>query len=344
MVTEEANYSQLRSLSLPKGMMKDGISVLFYGTDKYCMRSCSYFKRLFGWASFYLFVIVAFAVVYYFTPDKWGGNEPMDGIIDSFYFSVVTITTLGFGDIYPVSGSPIRILVSAEAILGVLIIGFFLNDVAQKQAIRIDSQNKQAAEEKKAADALEGLRTFRQMLQPVLERYLRGVFMMITPMKEKFNMPQDIFHYDFNFQFKDLGNLYEQTILMSSDHYVPSVNAHFRNQEIAFNELRFFVTNADLTYWPDLKKLVYDFISLHQQFQFQEIIINNGLRKMGDGSKMSDYIAKMIAGVDKAPKFESGNMFSPYVALYHYTKGNVAIVQSIYKLMESVIDENAQEA
>ena len=153
-------------------------------------------------------------------------------------------------------------------------------------------------------------------------------------------MPQDIFHYDFNFQYKDLGNLYEQTILMSSDHYVPSVNAHFKNQEIVFDELRYFVTNSDLSYWPDLRKLIYDFISFHHQFQFQEVIINNGLRKMGDGSKMSDYIARMIAGADETPKFESGNMFSPYVALYHYTKGNVAIVQTLYNMMEAVVEEN----
>ena len=297
-------------------------------------------RRPLGWATFYLLVIVAFAIVYYYAPDKWGGNEPMNGILDSFYFSVVTITTLGFGDVYPVSGSPIRIFVAAEAILGVLIIGFFLNDVAQQQAIRIDLQNKKVAEEKKAADALEGLKTFCQILQPVLERYLRGVFMMVTPMEEKFNMPQDIFHYDFNFQYKDLGNLYEQTLLMSSDHYVPSVNAHFKNQRIVFDELRHFVTNADLSYWPDLRKLVYDYISLHHQFQFQEVIINNGLRKMGDGSKMSDYIARMIAGADEAPKFKSGNMFSPYVALYHYTKGNVVIVQSIYKMMEEVVEQD----
>lgn len=296
-------------------------------------------KRPLGLAIVYLLIIVAFAVVYYLAPDNWGGSEPMEGIVDSFYFSVVTITTLGFGDVYPVSGSPIRILVAAEAILGVLIIGFFLNDVAQKQAIRIDKQNKQTVEEKKATDALEGLRTFRQILQPVLERYLRGVFMMVTPMEEKFNMPQDIFHYDFNFKYKDLGNLYEKTILMSSDHYVPSVNAHFKNQEIAFNELRYFVTNADLSYWPDLRKLVYNFISLYHQFQFQEVIINNGLRRMGDGTKMSDYIARMIAGADEAPKFESGDMFSPYVALYHYTKGNVLIVQSIYRMMEAICKE-----
>jgi hypothetical protein len=47
------------------------------------------------------------------------------------YFSAITITTLGFGDITPVS-SLARVLVGLEAVLGVVIIGLFLNAVAQK--------------------------------------------------------------------------------------------------------------------------------------------------------------------------------------------------------------------
>ena len=47
------------------------------------------------------------------------------------YFSAITITTLGFGDISPVS-SAARIIVAIEAVLGVVFIGLFLNAVAQK--------------------------------------------------------------------------------------------------------------------------------------------------------------------------------------------------------------------
>ena len=47
------------------------------------------------------------------------------------YFSATTITTLGFGDITPVS-TEARVLAAAEAVLGVVIVGLFLNAVAQK--------------------------------------------------------------------------------------------------------------------------------------------------------------------------------------------------------------------
>ncbi len=46
------------------------------------------------------------------------------------YFSTVTITTLGYGDIVPITNRA-RILVSLESILGIIIIGLFLNSLAK---------------------------------------------------------------------------------------------------------------------------------------------------------------------------------------------------------------------
>ena len=47
-----------------------------------------------------------------------------------FYLSSITITTVGFGDIVPITTTA-RILVSIEAILGVIFIGLFLNSLAK---------------------------------------------------------------------------------------------------------------------------------------------------------------------------------------------------------------------
>jgi len=47
------------------------------------------------------------------------------------YFSAVTITTLGFGDITPVT-SAARAVTGSLAVVGVVLIGLFLNAVAQK--------------------------------------------------------------------------------------------------------------------------------------------------------------------------------------------------------------------
>jgi hypothetical protein len=58
------------------------------------------------------------------------------------YFSVVTVTTLGYGDITPVT-STTRFLVGSEAVLGVLLVGLFLNSltrrVSQSRSLRKES-------------------------------------------------------------------------------------------------------------------------------------------------------------------------------------------------------------
>jgi hypothetical protein len=48
-----------------------------------------------------------------------------------FYLSAITITTVGFGDIVPISPNT-RTAISIEAIWGVILIGLFLNSLAQK--------------------------------------------------------------------------------------------------------------------------------------------------------------------------------------------------------------------
>lgn len=48
------------------------------------------------------------------------------------YFSIITATTTGYGDIIPLTSSA-RAWVSSEAILGVIIIGCFLNSIGQKR-------------------------------------------------------------------------------------------------------------------------------------------------------------------------------------------------------------------
>jgi hypothetical protein len=54
-----------------------------------------------------------------------------DNFLRMLYFSVVTITTVGFGDIVPVTRLS-RGLVTFEAFLGPVILGFFLNAVARR--------------------------------------------------------------------------------------------------------------------------------------------------------------------------------------------------------------------
>jgi hypothetical protein len=81
----------------------------------------------------YLSVIVVSGFLYSFVP---GVFKNAVNLLDEFYFSVVTITTLGYGDLTPISDFG-KLLATAEALLGVILIGLFLlsvgNEIAERQ-------------------------------------------------------------------------------------------------------------------------------------------------------------------------------------------------------------------
>lgn len=75
-------------------------------------------------------VIISFySIIYYFSDlDKVNGN-----LVNSVYFSAVTFTTLGFGDITPLDDSNLlKLLVASEALLGAFIIGLFVAGFSNK--------------------------------------------------------------------------------------------------------------------------------------------------------------------------------------------------------------------
>jgi Ion channel len=78
----------------------------------------------------YIFVLIpVYAYTYQAVPSDSFGKSL--SIIESFYFSVVTITTLGYGDISPKTPL-LQMIVASEAVLGVVVVGFFMNAQAQR--------------------------------------------------------------------------------------------------------------------------------------------------------------------------------------------------------------------
>ncbi|MBL4638670.1 MAG: two pore domain potassium channel family protein [Proteobacteria bacterium] len=71
--------------------------------------------------SVYLLLIPIFGILYWLNPTFW--PEPLT-FIQSIYFSVITITTLGYGDISPVTETA-RLISAVEALSGIVLIGLF---------------------------------------------------------------------------------------------------------------------------------------------------------------------------------------------------------------------------
>lgn len=95
----------------------------------------------------YLANVLIFSLIYAF---MFAHDFKGDTIsyVQSLYFSVVTVTTLGFGDLTPrLDATPLLLVVTAQVILGVVTIGLFLNSISHKLSERKDFAQKEFEEE-----------------------------------------------------------------------------------------------------------------------------------------------------------------------------------------------------
>ena len=94
------------------------------------------------WMGLYLCLIPIFALIYHWLPDGQF-RIPDAGGVDYgswLYYSIVTITTLGFGDYTP-CGAGAQAVTAVEVGLGLAIMGFFLNAVgSMKSEIDVDAE------------------------------------------------------------------------------------------------------------------------------------------------------------------------------------------------------------
>ena len=121
-------FSISRCLEIFYAFYKDSISQL---KSEEKNSDLKYFERIKLAMTSYAELIINYAVIYYVYVQFLIVNNTqikdfqISNVVDSIYYSIVTITTLGYGDFHPLSGLysiPIQILSVAEVINGFILI------------------------------------------------------------------------------------------------------------------------------------------------------------------------------------------------------------------------------
>ena len=109
----------------------------------------AFFRRMsrlalpaFAFLTFYSLIVIIFACIYRII-DRYtetaqfliGGEARELGFLDALYFSVVTLSTLGYGDINPDSRL-VQVIVGVEIISGLLLLLFGFNEIARSTLLR----------------------------------------------------------------------------------------------------------------------------------------------------------------------------------------------------------------
>lgn len=262
-----------------------------------------------------LFVILVFAFIY------WSNSASLigvDGFGSALYFSIVTITTLGFGEMVPKDGFA-RTMVCLEVMAGVVFVGIFLNAISEAQTQRLRFLNEKAK-----------LRQHYLLLSKLLEKYLQAAFYVVTPW-EKQVLPADIITYKFDFTFNDMADLNITPRCQSSQLNSSAVSIYFEIHDRLYQELRHTVDNVDLSYWPLLEANVHHFIQLCSDFTYKDVILANTLIAPFDdpGQSRQAIVRKLIHDHVGEFSMDPEDQKTPYAALYNMLKENTTVVQNI---------------
>ena len=83
-----------------------------------------------------IFFVGSFTVIYSFKLEEWFVQCNLDWF-NALYFSVVTFTTLGFGDVSPnLANRTAQVVVMAQVVIGYIMLGGLVSILANKLARR----------------------------------------------------------------------------------------------------------------------------------------------------------------------------------------------------------------
>ena len=89
--------------------------------------TCGYGENLWRWSFMCFCILFGFTAIYC----SFGLIAPVTSYFDYFYFSLVTFTNFGYGDIHP-CGVIAKILVSVEFVLGIFMLGMLLTYISRR--------------------------------------------------------------------------------------------------------------------------------------------------------------------------------------------------------------------
>lgn len=287
------------------------------------------------WIALYVALTPVFATIYWALPDAqfripdgagtdWGSW---------LYYSIVTITTLGFGDYTPAHGWA-QTVTACEVMCGLILLGFFLNAVgSMKSEIDVASE---VEKQRRAHDALEREKLLKSIptILHSLNLFLSYCYAVTTPRGQR----TDESEYNPDFKFSDMATLYAPSGLPIDRTSRPAVERLLGAASHSSLCLDALQNRVDLTLWPELLEDCFSFVANYQMFSADDVLLIRDTRGP-DAHDKEEALSRMIAAQTTVPDRELTHHdkgLAPMVELYYLIKDNAALASKIETALTSI--------
>lgn len=282
------------------------------------------------WIGLYVALVPVFAGIYTAMPDSQ--FRIPDGAGTDYgswlYYSIVTITTLGFGDYTPAHGWA-QTVTALEVMCGLVLLGFFLNAVgSMKSEIDVESEIEkqrrlhEAAEQDKLTQSI-------PMIMHNINRFLAFCFAISTPAAQR----KEGGEFDDRFPFSNLAGLYLPSELPIDHTSQPVVEGFIKSARSLSLYLDSLQNRVDLTLWPPLMEQCFSFVAAYQMFSSTDALATRLTRTLDGGTQLSigeaeRVIAKKITDAGNTPD-SSNRQLAPVIELYDYIRRSGTLARQL---------------
>lgn len=290
------------------------------------------------WICVYIGLMPVFALIYWALPDGQF-RIPDGGGVDYgswLYYSIVTITTLGFGDYTP-CGAGAQAVTAVEVMCGLVILGFFLNAVgSMKSEIDVTSELERQRKLHEAQET-DKLKKTIPVVMHCLNNFMAYCYAVTTPLSARKSNSK--FNPDFN--FSDMADLYKPSHLSSDLEKRPAVEGLLRSAHRTSLCLDSLQTRIDLELWPELLESCFTFVANSQMFTSSDRLAGGAEALMpASGKDAEQHVSDKIASASDVPVTHKGDSLDSVADLYYYIKANATLARQIETELTKIASED----
>lgn len=298
------------------------------------------------WVICYIGIIPIFALIYWGLPD--GQFRIPDNSGTEFgswlYYSIVTITTLGFGDYTPAHGWA-QAFTAIEVGVGLVVMGLFLNSVGAMKS-EIDVSN-EVEKQRRAHFALEKEKLVNSipLLLHNIDKFLQYCYAVTTPLK---NRKKSDVEYNPDFTFQDMADMFKPSGLEIDKTRIPAVDRLLKKAAQTSLSLDSLQSRVDMSLWPELLEDSFSFVADYQMFSSSDDLADHPDSLLSDQEKEADgkteeKLAEKISGWEGPVESALDNPLKPVAELYYFIKGTAGAAEKLKKALTDVMSSDRTE-
>lgn len=271
------------------------------------------------WIGLYVALMPIFAVIYNLLPA--GQFRIPDGGGTDFgswlYYSIVTLTTLGFGDYTPAHGLA-QAITAIEVMLGLVTLGFFLNAVGSLKSeidVTAEIEKQRMLHESQEKDKL--MQSVPMIIHS-LNTFLAYCWAVTTPVAKRGKDDASTFNPDFS--IADMADLFKPSGLAFDRTNRPAVSGLLRSASRTGLCLDSLQNRIDLTLWPKVLEDSFTFVADFEMLSSADAAEVH-LKELSAPDKAAA-LSKEIASLTEVPQAKEGTPMATVVQLHDFIKKN----------------------